>query len=624
MQPPDLGPRPGWLEATVRACAIALCTLLAGAPRAEDARLPAPVRLVAFGDVHGAYDDLASVLRTAGVVDAAMRWSGGATHVVSVGDLVDRGPDSRKVLDLLMRLEDEAKTAGGGLHVLVGNHEVMNLMGDLRYVSAGEIAAFAADESAEVRAQRLQEFAALPANAALSREALEQQFAKAFPPGWFAQRAAFTLDGHYGQWLLTRPVMLMVGDTVFVHGGLPPVVAELDIDAINRRYHEELRTYFAAVGTLRKDGVLTAFDDATQRLEKARNWLADPAADATSATGRAAAAVVAADESQLLGFDGPLWYRGTALCHSAIEAPTLEAALGRLGAKRVAMGHTPTPGGRIFSRFEGDALRIDTGMNRAVYKGHPAALLISGSDAKAVYVDEGEQSIAALPSYAGGERLGLAESEVLAAMTSAEVEGGAALGADTVLISVELGGRKVPAVFRWLDQRGRNHELAAYRLDRMLDLGLVPPTVIREVDGKLGILQLRPGRMQSLAELQAEGKAIGGSWCPLAPQYQLLYAFDTLLFNERRTPATIVYDTDAWMVIATGHEAAFGTAKRLPKQLANAELTPLPALEARVDDLTIEALEAQLGDLLSKREIKAILDRGRLLPRATDRKVAGL
>ena len=61
-------------------------------------------------------------------------WAAGRAHVVSLGDLLDRGADSRKVMDLLMRLQGEAAAAGGQLHVVLGNHEAMNLLGDLRYV----------------------------------------------------------------------------------------------------------------------------------------------------------------------------------------------------------------------------------------------------------------------------------------------------------------------------------------------------------------------------------------------------------------------------------------------------------------------------------------------------------
>ena len=103
-------------------------------------------RVVAFADVHGAYDEVTALLKSVQVVDSDLRWTGGKTHLVSLGDLLDRGDDSRKVMDLLMRLQDEAATAGGRVHVLLGNHEAMNVLGDLRYVDPGEYSAFAGEE----------------------------------------------------------------------------------------------------------------------------------------------------------------------------------------------------------------------------------------------------------------------------------------------------------------------------------------------------------------------------------------------------------------------------------------------------------------------------------------------
>ena len=104
-------------------------------------------RVIAFADVHGADAELRTLLRESGVVDAQDRWAAGGAHVVSLGDLLDRGAGSRQVLDLLMRLQEEARTAGGRLHVLLGNHEAMNLLGDLRYVDAREYAAYTDLES---------------------------------------------------------------------------------------------------------------------------------------------------------------------------------------------------------------------------------------------------------------------------------------------------------------------------------------------------------------------------------------------------------------------------------------------------------------------------------------------
>ena len=89
-------------------------------------------RVVAIGDIHGAYDEFTGLLRAVGLVDGDLHWQGGNTHLVSLGDLVDRGAGSKQVMDLLMRLQEQAEAAGGRVHVLLGNHELMNLTGDLR------------------------------------------------------------------------------------------------------------------------------------------------------------------------------------------------------------------------------------------------------------------------------------------------------------------------------------------------------------------------------------------------------------------------------------------------------------------------------------------------------------
>ena len=114
--------------------ALALVACL-GAPAAQ-----APPRLVVVSDVHGDLGQFVTVLTQAGVIDGARKWTGGTTVVVQTGDVPDRGPDSRKVMDLLMDLEKQARKAGGVVHALLGNHEVMNMVGDLRYVTPEEYA----------------------------------------------------------------------------------------------------------------------------------------------------------------------------------------------------------------------------------------------------------------------------------------------------------------------------------------------------------------------------------------------------------------------------------------------------------------------------------------------------
>jgi len=110
-------------------------------------------RVVAIADIHGAYDAMVSTLQNADILGEDLSWVGEKATLVIVGDILDRGPKSRAAMDLLMRLEGEAESAGGRVQVLIGNHEAMILTGDMRYVSGPEYAAFAEDEVPEERAR---------------------------------------------------------------------------------------------------------------------------------------------------------------------------------------------------------------------------------------------------------------------------------------------------------------------------------------------------------------------------------------------------------------------------------------------------------------------------------------
>ncbi|HET9272477.1 MAG TPA: metallophosphoesterase, partial [Vicinamibacterales bacterium] len=137
------------------AAALAVFALTASRPAAQTDVSPCDIttseRVVAIGDVHGAFDNFVAILREAGLIGGNRRWSGGKAVLVQTGDVLDRGPDSKRVLDLLRNLEGDAARAGGQVHALVGNHEVMRLIGDLRYVSAKEYEAFQTPESSAVR-----------------------------------------------------------------------------------------------------------------------------------------------------------------------------------------------------------------------------------------------------------------------------------------------------------------------------------------------------------------------------------------------------------------------------------------------------------------------------------------
>jgi hypothetical protein len=333
--------------------------LAVAAPAADDpCRVPDAPRVVAVGDVHGAYDNLVTILRFAGLVDAKDKWAGGKAHLVQTGDLLDRGTDGRKVLDLLMRLEGEARKAGGRVHALLGNHEVMNMLGDLRYVNAEEYKAWQAPESTRRREHYYEATlsqarkSAKAAGQPFDEDAFRAKFMQQVPLGFIERTAALSAEGRYGRWLRERPVLAKVNGVAFVHGGLTPEVAALGCEAINARVHRELN------------------EDVAQTQK-------DPAS--ALATGE----------------KGPLWYRGLAKDDESILAPQVDQVLQSLGARAIVVGHSVTGDGRVQARFGGRVIGIDVGMGD-VYGAHLAALEVGPDGAlTAVYSDRREELVPA-------------------------------------------------------------------------------------------------------------------------------------------------------------------------------------------------------------------------------------
>ena len=107
-------------------------------------------RFLAMADIHGNFLAATSLLQRAGVLDEALQWVGGETTFVQTGDFTDRGPEVRRVMDLLISMEGDAPN--DRVIVLLGNHEILNIVGDLRDVTAADYASFA-DSNSESRRQ---------------------------------------------------------------------------------------------------------------------------------------------------------------------------------------------------------------------------------------------------------------------------------------------------------------------------------------------------------------------------------------------------------------------------------------------------------------------------------------
>ena len=565
-------------------------------------------RVVAISDVHGAYEAMVRTLQNADLIADDLTWCGGKSHLVIVGDLLDRGPSSRDAMDLLMRLEGEARAAGGHVHVVVGNHEVMNLNGDLRYVSIDEYAAFAMEETEQERQQSFDAYVERADVDEASRAATRTEFDSRFPPGYFAHRREFASDGTYGKWLLDKPVIVVVNSTAFVHGGLPPLVADVGLEGVNGKLMQDLLGYVRAVEHLTDVGELLHIDNFKNRDQILAGFI--PGLNTSAETVAAVEAIARLGESDLHNADGPTWYRGNISCSRLIEEDRLMASLAAIGAERVVIGHTPTPGRRILQRMNGRVFEVDTGMLNNYYNGLGNALILEGDTVATInensteIVSPGEhpRRVGARP----GGALSVADLERLLLTGDIVATREGASGRRFVQISD--GSRSVETLFAKRGARGFYADVAAYRLDRLLELDMVPVAVVREVDGTDGSLQFLPNQWLDEKQRGASGGG-GAAQCPLTEQWPAMYVFDTLIYNEGRSLQRMLYSPDIWQLVLIGHDRAFSTSKGKPSHLA---IVPLAIGDAWVNalaSLTDDMLEEKLGDVLDKRRRRALLAR---------------
>ena len=331
----------------VALASLFVCALALGdARQVDEYQWEGVERIVAVGDVHGDYDNYIAVLRSAGLVDKKGKWSGGNTHFVQTGDVPDRGPDTLEIIEHLSKLKKQAQRKGGYVHTLIGNHEAMNVYGDLRYVHEGEFEAFVTRNSKTLRDRYYElylqdlairdpeRFAALPDN-------FREQWNLEFPLGWVEHRQAWDpawrAGGKYAEWVLGNKVAVRVNDNLFLHGGISGFYCQNSLQWITERVLGNLRDF-------------------------------DPAAPG-----------ILEDEF------GPLWYRGLSDDGQVANPETVDAILAQHGVSRIVVGHTPT-NGVIWPRFDGKVVVIDTGIGGA-YGGHLGYLEITADALFAGYPD---------------------------------------------------------------------------------------------------------------------------------------------------------------------------------------------------------------------------------------------
>ncbi len=255
-------------------------TIARDAPAAADLDPPAPDSVYLFGDVHGEFDRIVALLRGAELIDEGLAWRGGTRSVVFLGDLFDRGDDVTRVLWFLYGLERQAAAVGGRVHVVLGNHEVMVMSGDLRYVSGKE------KIIADLHGVGYQEL--------------------------FHPRHSVL-----GRWLASKPGLVRMDDLLLAHGGVSPTYLGYSLT----EFQDTLRAYM-------DEPLFTGWNDTTFLAEFVENTPLDSAA-------------VARRWGFFFGSESVLWFRDLVLADTL--GTFLDDVLDRFDARVHIVGHTPVP-----------------------------------------------------------------------------------------------------------------------------------------------------------------------------------------------------------------------------------------------------------------------------------------
>lgn len=141
-----------------------------------------PNKMLVISDIEGNFKGFKSILIGNKIIDKKFNWTFGNNHLVLVGDFFDRGLNVTECLWLIYKLEKEAEQQGGKIHFILGNHEMMNLKGQLRYIR---------DKYRE------------------NADTLQLDYKK-----WYAN------NSELGKWLRTKNGVEKIGDYLFVHAGI--------------------------------------------------------------------------------------------------------------------------------------------------------------------------------------------------------------------------------------------------------------------------------------------------------------------------------------------------------------------------------------------------------------------
>jgi len=318
-------------------------------------------KIIAVGDIHGDYKAFIEILNGTGLINNKLHWTGGKTHLVQIGDVMDRGDYAKEILDLLMKLEKEAEEAGGKVHMLIGNHEELNIAGLIfnrgDEFTARQLVSFLPDG---YRKKQIKKFRKILGNNPAKKTDSDSFWDSDLIPFWenmlnelktdrrhpARREYMYNFNKIYGRWIVQRNAAIKINNIIFVHGGISEKFSKWGLKKINNRLRVEL-----------------------EDLRRAAMDFTRP--------------FIPGYQRQIVyNPNGPYWYRDFATMDQDAFKENVDRILNNLEAEYMVIAHTP----RVIKTkedmqlFQGRVWIIDTGISEPYRKymgGRLSALIIN-------------------------------------------------------------------------------------------------------------------------------------------------------------------------------------------------------------------------------------------------------
>jgi len=398
-------------------------------------------------------------------------------------------------------------------------------------------------------------------------------------------------------------------------GGLSHKIQNIELESINRQLRAELKSYLQNYDYFLDKGQLY-FDIPFKQRKAYIKKLEDS---------RQKDDFLSSHKSLAFSRFGPSWYRGNSLCHSYFEEDIVTGQLQKWDASRLWVGHIRTQKSTVQSRFSGQLMMMDAKVIDPSLPYHSWVARIDNNHQVSFINSLTSQTASAEPMinrefrnpyHMSDEQL---ENFLLTAQITNK-ENTKEGRTKPYKLTLEKDGVKMFGIFKYKDSKPFTHkgswsstkekadryhyEVAAYKLDRILDIGLVPVTVERNIDGRNGIIQVWiDGLISDLA--MREKKVAYKGFCDPFAQVNMMDTFDYLIANKDRNQTNIMFSENDWQIWFIDHSRAFSAKTKRNKALKKLTIQPTQAFKHALKSLTIEQLD-ELRAWLHHRQVDAI------------------